>query len=127
MEQDISAELTHDPAALLRSERRVSARMALEYLDREDAIAICAAILDELSSDGPAITIYDDLRDTARVWADWAHTPEIEAVVAAGLLKLGRTSLGINTRKRLFMSLWMSFPDSDHIAFLLKFGDGGEK
>lgn len=105
-------------AALHRHEKRVTAIMALEALDPQDAATTCAAVLDEISAGSPRLDPWGDLRADAQFWADCANNAELEVYYAAALKRLGKTSFGIHARKRLIMAIWTSFSNTDRKAFL---------
>ena len=101
-----------------RHQKRVTAVMALEALDAQDAATIAAAALDEISAGYPVHTAFGDIRADAAFWADCANVAEIEAYFAASLKRLGIQALGIHSRKRLFVHLWNGFALPDRTAFL---------
>ena len=106
--------------ALYRHEKRVTAVMALEALDSQDAAAICAAVLDEISAGSPRLDTWGDIRSDAEFWADCANPPELEVYFSSALKRLRNKSLGFHARKRLFMAQWTSFSDADRKAFLAR-------
>lgn len=103
-----------------RHEKRVTAVMALEALDPQDAATICAAALDEISAGIPRHDPWGDIRSDAEFWADCANPSELEVYFTSGLKRLRNRSLGIHARKRLFMAIWISFSDADRKAFLAR-------
>ena len=107
-------------AVLCRHEKRVTAAMALEVLDPQDAAAICAAVLDEISAGSPRLDTWGDIRSDAEFWADCANPVEREVYFSSALKQLRNRSLGIHARKRLFTAIWTSFSDADCKAFLAR-------
>lgn len=108
---------------IIDDERRMIGRhnlaTAIAECDARDVAHILAAALDDLGTGVPEVSNFtSSLRSDAAAWADWASPPEIETVVAAGLRKLGKTALGIKTRKRMIVALWESLTDADRRAFL---------
>ncbi len=91
---------------------------ALGECSHEDAMAICSAFIEAGSSGGPALApLLDMTVSDARWWADIAAPHELVAYGMAALDRLRETPLGLNTRKRLFVALWESFPDEDRLRF----------
>ena len=107
-------------AALLRHEKRVTAIMALEALDPQEAATICAAVLEEISAGSPTLDTWSDIRSDAEFWADCANPAELEVYFASALKRLRNQSLGLHARKRLFMAIWTSLSDADRKAFLAR-------
>lgn len=99
-------------------EKCVTAVMALEALDPQDAATIAAAVLDEISAGYPVHTAFGDIRADAAFWADCANPAELEAYFAASLKRLGIQALGIHSRKRLMARIWASLGTADRAAFL---------
>lgn len=99
-------------------EKCVTAVMALEALDAPDAATIAAAVLDEISAGYPPHTAFGDIRADAALWADCANVAELECYFTSILKRLQNTSLGIHSRKRLFVLLWNGFALPDRTAFL---------
>ena len=104
--------------ALHRHEKRVTALMALEALDPQDAATICAAVLEEISTGSPRLDTWGDIRSDAEFWADCANPAELEVYFASALKRLRNQAFGLHARKRLFMAIWASFSDADRKAFL---------
>jgi len=85
----------------------------------DDARQILCAAIDDLSAgDPPCLDPFGNLRADAEFWADCAHPRELEAYFSSALKRLGNRALGIEARKRLFVSLWHSFSPADRQAFL---------
>lgn len=101
-----------------RHEKGVTALMALEALDAQDAATIAAAVLDEIGAGYPVHTAFGDIRADADFWADCANVAELEAYFAASLKRLGHRALGINSRKRLMVRIWDSLGTADRAAFI---------
>jgi hypothetical protein len=99
-------------------EKCLTAIMALEALDPQDAATIAVAVLDEVSAGYPIHTAFGDIQADAAFWADCANVAELEAYFAASLKRLGNQALGIHSRKRLFVLLWNGFALPDRRAFL---------
>lgn len=104
-----------------RAEWATALIYALEHCDQDDAATICAAYLDRLRTDGPAHPFLNEVRTEAAFWADSAQMPELEAVVLAGLRRLGTMAMGVGTRKRLLVALWRSLPADDRAQFAARF------
>lgn len=81
--------------------------------------ALCAA-LETISTGGPRLDAFGDLRDDARFWADVATPMELEAYAAAALQRMQRASFAPRARKRLFAMLWNTLTDQEREAFLSK-------
>lgn len=109
-----------DPEARYRHEKRVTAVMALESLDPQDAAAICATVLDEIAAGDPPHDAFGDIRESAEWWADFANPAELQCYFASALKRLGSQALGIRARKRLFAALWTSFSLPDRKSFLAR-------
>jgi hypothetical protein len=107
-------------AALYRHEKRVTAVMSLESLDPQDATAICAAVLDEISAGSPRLDTWGEIRSDAEFWADCANPVELEVYYVSALKRLQNQSLGIHARKRKFMADWRSFDERTRKAFLAR-------
>ncbi|MGB3313278.1 MAG: hypothetical protein WBB85_02605 [Albidovulum sp.] len=106
----------------LRAEWANALVFCLGEVHADDAAQICAAYLDRLRTSGPAHPFLNEVREEAEYWAYCAHVPELEAVVLAGLRRLGEMALGIGCRKRLFVKLWDSFSDADRLSFARRVG-----
>lgn len=104
--------------ALFYQEKFVTAIMALEALEAQDAASICVAVLDEISAGDPVHTAFGDIRADAAFWADCANIAELEIYFCEILKRLGYRALGIHSRKRLFVLLWNGFALPDRTAFL---------
>ena len=74
----------------------------------------------------PAFDPFGDLRADASFWAETANPYELEAYFAATLKRLGCTTLGINARKRMIVTLWQSLPPDDQAAFLARVDPAGK-
>ena len=105
-------------AALHRHEKRMTAVMALEALDPQDAATICAAVLEEISAGSPRLDTWGSIRSDAEFSADFANPLELEVYFTSALKRMRNQSLGLHARKRLFMAIWTSFSDADRKAFL---------
>lgn len=99
-------------------EKRVTAVMALQALEAQDAATVAAAVLDEINAGFPVHTAFGDIWADAGFWADCANVAELEAYFSASLKRLGNQALGIHSRKRLFVQLWNGFALHDRTAFL---------
>lgn len=104
--------------ALYRHEKCVTAVMALEALEPEDAATIAAAVLDEISAGFPVHTAFGDIRADSALWADCANAAELECYFTSILRRIQNQALGIHSRKRLFVQLWDGFALPDRRAFL---------
>lgn len=92
---------------------------AIRDCDREGAVQIMAAALDDLGAGMPEFDPFSrNHRADAEFWADIATPPEIEAYAGVCLRKIERASFAIATRKRLLVQLWGSLTDDDRTAFL---------
>ncbi|TNE61394.1 MAG: hypothetical protein EP341_00715 [Sphingomonadales bacterium] len=81
--------------------------------------ALCA-VLETVSTGGPRLDTFGNLRDDARFWADVATPMELEAYAAAALQAMRRVQFAPSARKRLFAMLWNTFTDQEREAFLAK-------
>ncbi len=121
MASDQSPSSRHDAASGKDRLRRAWAESlcyAIGECDLTDALAICTAFLEEHSTNGPELTpLLDMTVADARWWADIAPPHELVAYGMAALDRLRVTPLGLNTRKKLFVALWESFPEEDRLRF----------
>jgi len=100
---------------------------AISECHPDDAAQIMAAALEGMGAGMPPMRDpFGDLRQDATFWADIAHPVELEAYFSAALTRLGSRALGIQSRKRLFVALWQSFPLTDRQAFLSRVDAQGQ-
>lgn len=124
--------MMHDPKlktkeSRLRGEWAEALCYAIGQCHPDDAAQIMAAALDDIGAgDPPMRDPFGCLRADAAFWADCAHPIELEAYFAAALQHLGDRALGLKTRKRLFVTLWQSFPLKDRQAFLSRVDAQGQ-
>lgn len=104
--------------ARYRYEKRVTAVMALEALDPQEAAVICATFLDEIGAGFPRLDYWGDVRADADEWAFFANAAELESYLVAVLRRLENQTLGIKARKRIFAALWRVFTCDERQAFL---------
>ncbi|WP_420344076.1 hypothetical protein [Paenirhodobacter sp.] len=91
---------------------------ALFACDREDALAICTAFLEDQSTGGPELApLFEATASTAQFWADVAPPHGLVAYGTAALARLGQTPLGLNTRKKLLVTLFESMSEDDRLRF----------
>lgn len=107
-----------DRDARYRHEKRVTAVMALQSLDPQDAAAIAATVLDEVAAGSPRLDVWGDIRSDAEFWADCANPREIEVYFTSALKRLRNQALGIKARKRMIAALFLSLSDADKRAFI---------
>ena len=101
-----------------QAERLAGALYVLEGLPPAEATAVADYTLAILGAGFPQLRLFEDIRQTAELWADAANHRELEAYTVAGLRRLGRVPLALGQRKRLFKAMWLSFSDDDRRAFL---------
>jgi hypothetical protein len=102
--------------------RRASAAQLCDAIANcypEDVAQILSAVLEDLETDGPILSL-DDLRTDAKFWADCASPRELETYLWAILRVLGERAFGQRARKRLIVSLWGSLAFEDRAAFLAR-------
>jgi hypothetical protein len=91
----------------------------LAEMDNRAALEAAAGFLEEAGAGSPELAFFaDNMRSDATFWADIASPAELEAYVGAGLRRMGTTAFAAETRKRLFVALWQSMPDTEKRAFL---------
>jgi hypothetical protein len=111
----------------LRGSRAVDLCVALGAADPRDAVQVCAAYLESQAADAPEYShAFGRERDDAAFWADCATPGQLEAYLAAILRVIGRTAFAERPRKRLFASLWDSFPEGDRRAFVARVDPKGQ-
>ncbi len=98
---------------------------AIAECDPRDAVVIMSAALSDLSPGGP-LPVFENAQSDADFWADLAAPFEIEAYFKATLERLKNLALGIKSRKRVFLNLWESFPETDRMAFINKVDPHGK-
>jgi hypothetical protein len=103
---------------IAQAERLAGALHVLENLPAAEATAVADFTLASLAAGFPQSRLYEDVRQTAALWADCASHIELEAYTVEGLRRLGSVPLALGQRKRLFRNLWDGFSDLDRSAFL---------
>ena len=84
-----------------------------------------AAALADLTVGTPPHTVFGDMREDARWWSGMATPAELTEYLAAALRALGERAPCLDMRKRLFVTLFESFPEDDRIAFLRRVDPAG--
>lgn len=102
----------------IRMERATALSTAISETHPADARQILTAALVDLSAGPPPHTAFGDIREDARWWSSSATPAELLEYLCASLRALGDTALCLDMRKRLFVSLFESFSESDRLAFL---------
>lgn len=117
----------HQPIASAQARLGAAERLAhaIAACEREDALQVMSAALDDLSAGGP-IASFDSIRSDAEFWADIAAPAELEAYFAASLKTLRRRPIGIKMRKRLFLALWASFTAKERQDFIAHANKGAD-
>lgn len=91
--------------------------LAIAECHTDDACAIMAAALSNLTAGAPIAAVVD-VKEDAQFWADMASPIEIEAYLRACLLRIDRMATAPVERKRMMMALWLSFEPEDQASFL---------
>ena len=100
--------------------RLAGALYVLDGLPPAERSALAAHVLDVTGAGFPELPGFGDLRETAELWADCANHIELEVYFVAALRRLGRVPLALDSRKRLFKELWLTFSNNERRAFLAK-------
>ncbi|WP_136685486.1 hypothetical protein [Falsirhodobacter xinxiangensis] len=104
-----------DLARRMMAANRLGAAIADCHPD--DACAIMAATLSDLTAGAPIAAVVDATED-AQFWADMATPIEIEAYLRACLLRMDDMAVALGEWKRMMMALWLSFSPEDQASFL---------
>lgn len=112
--------LQSTPTELDLARRMIAANrlgVAIADCHPDDACAIMAAALSDLTAGAPIAAVMD-VKEDAQFWADVASPIEIEAYLRACLLRIDNMATALGERKRMMMALWLSFSAEDKDSFL---------
>ncbi len=100
-------------------ERATVLAEAIGWAHPDDAVQLMCAALADLTHGGQrACEFFLDAEEEARWWASIEPPEVLVALLETVLDNLGNRAMHLETRKRLFMTLWRAFPKPDRTRFL---------